>query len=37
MNPFSYARPVSVEDAIAKFRPDSSYIAGGTNLLDLMK
>lgn len=37
MNPFSYARPASVEDAIAQFRPDSRYIAGGTNLLDLMK
>ena len=37
MNPFSYARPVSIEDAIAQFRPDSRYIAGGTNLLDLMK
>lgn len=37
MNPFSYARPNSVEDAIRQFRPDSRYIAGGTNLLDLMK
>ncbi len=37
MNPFSYARPSSVEDAIAQFRPESRYIAGGTNLLDLMK
>ena len=37
MNPFSYARPSSVEEAIRQFRPDSRYIAGGTNLLDLMK
>ena len=37
MNPFSYARPSSVEEAIGQFRPDSRYIAGGTNLLDLMK
>jgi xanthine dehydrogenase YagS FAD-binding subunit len=37
MNPFSYARPSSVEEAIGHFRPDSRYIAGGTNLLDLMK
>jgi len=37
MNPFSYARPSSVEEAIDQFRPDSRYIAGGTNLLDLMK
>ncbi|GAB6390559.1 FAD binding domain-containing protein [Stutzerimonas marianensis] len=37
MNPFSYARPSSVDEAIGQFRPDSRYIAGGTNLLDLMK
>ncbi len=37
MNPFSYARPAAVEEAIALFRPESRYIAGGTNLLDLMK
>ncbi|MGK9065788.1 FAD binding domain-containing protein [Stutzerimonas chloritidismutans] len=37
MNPFSYARPSSVVEAIGQFRPDSRYIAGGTNLLDLMK
>ena len=37
MNPFSYARPSSVGEAIGQFRPDSRYIAGGTNLLDLMK
>jgi xanthine dehydrogenase YagS FAD-binding subunit len=37
MNPFSYVRPSSVDEAIGQFRPDSRYIAGGTNLLDLMK
>ncbi|MBA1271817.1 FAD binding domain-containing protein [Stutzerimonas azotifigens] len=37
MNPFSYARPAAVDEAIGLFRPDSRYIAGGTNLLDLMK
>lgn len=37
MNPFSYTRPTEVNEAIALFRPNSRYIAGGTNLLDLMK
>ncbi|SDS30529.1 xanthine dehydrogenase YagS FAD-binding subunit [Halopseudomonas xinjiangensis] len=37
MNPFSYARPQQVDEAIRLFQPDSRYIAGGTNLLDLMK
>ncbi len=37
MNPFSYARPTEVNEAIALFRPNARYIAGGTNLLDLMK
>ncbi len=37
MNPFSYARPTAIDEAIRLFRPDSRYIAGGTNLLDLMK
>ena len=37
MNPFSYARPSAIDEAINLFRPDSRYIAGGTNLLDLMK
>ncbi|UAW96846.1 xanthine dehydrogenase family protein subunit M [Halopseudomonas nanhaiensis] len=37
MNPFSYARPEQVDEAIRLFHPDSRYIAGGTNLLDLMK
>ncbi|WP_434457850.1 xanthine dehydrogenase family protein subunit M [Stutzerimonas urumqiensis] len=37
MNPFSYARPSSVEDAVTLAGPDARFIAGGTNLLDLMK
>lgn len=37
MNPFSYSRPEQVDEAIRLFRSDSRYIAGGTNLLDLMK
>lgn len=37
MNPFSYSRPTAVDEAISLFREDSRYIAGGTNLLDLMK
>ncbi|MEH6567269.1 MAG: xanthine dehydrogenase family protein subunit M [Halopseudomonas sp.] len=37
MNPFSYARPADVSEAIRLFQPGSRYIAGGTNLLDLMK
>lgn len=37
MNPFSYARPADIDEAIGLFQRDSRYIAGGTNLLDLMK
>ncbi|MEH6386513.1 MULTISPECIES: xanthine dehydrogenase family protein subunit M [Pseudomonas] len=37
MNPFSYARPTRIDEAISLFGPHSRYIAGGTNLLDLMK
>lgn len=37
MNPFSYARPTRIDEAISLFGPQSRYIAGGTNLLDLMK
>src|SRR5690606_4233747 len=37
MTPFSYARPERIEEALALAGPDSRYIAGGTNLLDLMK
>ncbi len=37
MTPFSYQRPDSIDQAIALAGADSRYIAGGTNLLDLMK
>jgi xanthine dehydrogenase YagS FAD-binding subunit len=37
MNPFNYARAHDVDDALALYRPGSRFIAGGTNLLDLMK
>ncbi|MFC3608730.1 FAD binding domain-containing protein [Stutzerimonas tarimensis] len=37
MTPFHYSRPAQVEEAIALFGPDARFIAGGTNLLDLMQ
>src|SRR5215475_10859937 len=39
MNRFSYARVVAVEDALTEFTPNNGtqFIAGGTNLIDLMK
>jgi len=38
MNRFDYVRPASIAQAIAAATmPNSAYIAGGTNLLDLMK
>jgi xanthine dehydrogenase YagS FAD-binding subunit len=39
MKPFTYERATSVADAAAKASstPDAKFIAGGTNLLDLMK
>lgn len=38
MNPFSYCRPTDVRQAVADASvPGARYIAGGTNLLDLMK
>lgn len=39
MNPFTYVRPTSVDDAIREFaaNPNAAYIAGGTNLVDYMK
>ncbi|MDR9753047.1 xanthine dehydrogenase family protein subunit M [Pseudomonas sp. SZMC_28357] len=37
MNPFQYSKPESVLDAINLAGPASRFIAGGTNLLDLMK
>ncbi len=39
MRPFSYTRPTTVEDAINAYvqGSDTSFLGGGTNLLDLMK
>ena len=38
MKPFSYERPTTASDAVeAAARPGARIIAGGTNLLDLMK
>ncbi|TDV60345.1 xanthine dehydrogenase family protein subunit M [Pseudomonas sp. LP_7_YM] len=37
MNPFSYSKPADVNQAINLAGPASCFIAGGTNLLDLMK
>lgn len=37
MKPFDYARAATVEDALAAGADGGRYIAGGTNLIDLMK
>ncbi|RUZ75397.1 xanthine dehydrogenase family protein subunit M, partial [Mesorhizobium sp. M7A.F.Ca.US.006.01.1.1] len=38
MRDFDYIRPATIPDAIAAAaEPGSAYLAGGTNLLDLMK
>jgi len=38
MRPFSYSRAVAIDDALAALRdPSTRLLAGGTNLLDLMK
>jgi xanthine dehydrogenase YagS FAD-binding subunit len=38
MNRFDYVRPATVSDAVAAAtEPGATYLAGGTNLLDLMK
>jgi xanthine dehydrogenase YagS FAD-binding subunit len=38
MNSFDYVRPATVSEAVAAAAvPGSAYLAGGTNLLDLMK
>ncbi len=34
---FSYDRPATVDDAIAHSNGDTKFLAGGTNLVDLMK
>ncbi|MGE8500400.1 MAG: FAD binding domain-containing protein [Pseudomonas sp.] len=37
MTPFAYSKPRQVEEALRLAGPDSLFIAGGTNLVDLMK
>ncbi|MEN5032173.1 MULTISPECIES: xanthine dehydrogenase family protein subunit M [Pseudomonas] len=37
MNPFSYSKPSDIAQAVNLAGPASRFIAGGTNLLDLMK
>ena len=39
MNRFSYARPTDVAEAVREVEsdPTARFIAGGTNLIDLMK
>ncbi|MDB6145977.1 MAG: oxidoreductase, molybdopterin-binding subunit [Pseudomonas sp.] len=37
MNPFHYSKPTDVSQAVNLAGPDTRFIAGGTNLLDLMK
>ncbi|ATH82261.1 xanthine dehydrogenase family protein subunit M [Pseudomonas sp. KHPS1] len=37
MTPFAYSKPRQIEEALRLAGPDSLFIAGGTNLVDLMK
>ena len=37
MTPFAYSKPTSIDQAIQLMGPQTRFIAGGTNLLDLMK
>lgn len=37
MQPFAYVRASDPQGAVHAFAPDAHYLAGGTNLLDLMK
>ena len=37
MTPFSYHKPASLDEAVSLAGPSSRLIAGGTNLVDLMK
>jgi xanthine dehydrogenase YagS FAD-binding subunit len=37
MKTFAYERPDSPSAAVSNFAPTTRFIAGGTNLLDLMK
>ncbi|WP_375688387.1 FAD binding domain-containing protein [Pseudooceanicola sp. LIPI14-2-Ac024] len=37
MKPFDYIKPATVDAALAAWTPGAAYLAGGTNLVDLMK
>ncbi len=37
MTPFAYLRPATLDEAIGAWEPGAAYLAGGTNLVDLMK
>jgi xanthine dehydrogenase YagS FAD-binding subunit len=37
MKPFSYSRASSTNEAVKLLQSDGKFIAGGTNLVDLMK
>jgi xanthine dehydrogenase YagS FAD-binding subunit len=37
MTPFEYVRPMMIDEAIGAWEPGAAYLAGGTNLVDLMK
>ncbi|WP_214102879.1 FAD binding domain-containing protein [Acrocarpospora catenulata] len=37
MKAFGYARAADPADAVARFRPGTMYLGGGTNLVDLMR
>ncbi|MEE1924951.1 xanthine dehydrogenase family protein subunit M [Pseudomonas sp. 148P] len=37
MTPFAYSKPTTIERAVQQAGPHTRFIAGGTNLLDLMK
>ncbi len=37
MRPFGYVRATDAGDAVARFRPGTMYLGGGTNLVDLMR
>jgi xanthine dehydrogenase YagS FAD-binding subunit len=37
MTPFAYSKPAAIDEAVRLAGPSARFIAGGTNLLDLMK
>ncbi|MCW2294076.1 xanthine dehydrogenase YagS FAD-binding subunit [Pseudomonas sp. BIGb0408] len=37
MTPFAYSKPQGIDEAVRLAGPDSLFIAGGTNIVDLMK